>query len=169
MYGVFIKGFIVMATVKLQWSNLLKLTELEFKPDFPAQLVISDEVLQCISWLTGTTGFDRRLLRCTKQGALLVANAWCAMHEVDVDVMYPEAGTPKTADDIVANDGVLLVTSTQIVTFDIARVSGGDVETIHVPPGQFYWYPFSTYSVVATVVPAGSGTASYVVVTAYKQ
>ena len=158
-----------MSTVKLQWSNLLKLTELEFRPDFPAQLNISDEVLQCISWLTGTTGYDRRLLRCTKQGALLVADAWCGLHEVDVHVMYPETGDPKTADNIVANDGVLLVTSTAIVRFDIARVSGGEVETFHVPPGSYYWYPFSAYSVVATVVPAGSGTASYVVVTAYKQ
>ena len=158
-----------MAIVKLQWSSLLKLTELDFRPDFPAQLNISDEVLQTISWLTGTTGFDRRLLRCTKQGALLVAEAWASLHQVDYDVLYPEMGTPKTADNIAANDGVLLVTSTQIVKFDIARVSGGDTETIHVPPGQYYWYPFSTYSVIATVVPAGSGTASYVAVTAYKQ
>lgn len=157
-----------MAIVKLQWSNLLKLTELEFQPDFPAQLNISDEVMQVISWLTGTTGFDRRLLRCTQQGALLVAEAWSALHQIAYDVLYPEADNPKTATGIVANSGVLITTSTQIVQCDFARVSGGAVETIHVPPNSFYWYPFCTYSVVATVVPAGSGTSSYVVVTAFK-
>lgn len=158
-----------MAVTKLKWSNLLKLTDLEFIPDFPAQLTISDEVLQTISWLTGTTGFDRRLLRCTPQGALLVAKAWATMHQVDYRLMYPETAAPKTESDLTANDGILLVTSTLIVKFEIARVLDGAVETIHVPPGQYYWYPFSTYSVVATVVPAGTGTASYVVVTAYKK
>lgn len=158
-----------MPVVKLKWSNLLKLTELEFIPDFPAQLVISDEVLQTISWLTGTTGFDRRLIRCTQQGALLTAKPWSIMKVVQATEVYPEPDTPKTTTNIAVNNGILIASSTAIITAEFARVSGGSTETVYIPPNSYYWYPFSCYSVIITLVPADSLTASYVGLTAYKQ
>jgi len=156
-----------MSTVKLQWSNLLKLTELEFRPDFPAQLVISDEVLQCISWLTGTTGFDRRLLRCTPQGALLVAKPWSLMHVAEIRGLYPQTGDPDLVDNFVENKGILLCTSTGLVRVGFQRKSGDAFEELYVPPGQYYWYPYSCYGVKAYVEPAESGTASYIGVTVF--
>jgi len=157
-----------MTTTKLQWSNLLKLTELDFRPDFPAQLSISDEVLQVISWLTATTGFDCRLLRCTPQGALLVAKPWTMMHMVETHVLFPQTVDSDITDALAANDGVLITTSTQIVLITFRRVEGGAMEKVYVPPGRYYWFPFSCYTVAASVVPAGTGTDNYVGVTVYK-
>ena len=156
-----------MAVVKLLWSNLLKLTELEFKPDFPATLNISDEVLQTISWLTGTTGYDRRLLRCTPQGALLVAKPWSIMHVVANVELYPETSAPFTAAALAANKGVLIASSAVIVKISFRRVSGGPLSSVYVPPNSYYWYPYSCYDVIATLVPADSNTASYVGLTTF--
>jgi len=156
-----------MAIVKLKWSNLLKLTELEFIPDFPAQLSISDEVLQVISWLTGTTGFDRRLIRCTPQGALLFAEAWSMMQIVANYELSPETGSPTTRDDLPANKGILVVSSTDIIEVGFVRKSGGAVESIYMPPAAYYWFPNSCYSVTIGVVPPPTGTSSYVGINLY--
>jgi len=156
-----------MAVVKLQWSNLLKLTELEFKPDFPAQLNISDEVLQVISWLTATTGYDRRLLRCTPQGALLVAKPWSIMHVVANVELYPATDTPAVATSLAANKGILISSSTVIVLATFRRVSGGSMEHVFVPPNSYYWYPYSCFAVTITLVPANSETACYVGLTSF--
>lgn len=156
-----------MAIIRLKWSNLLKLTELEFIPDFPAQLNISDEVLQTISWLTGTTGYDRRLLRCTPQGALLVAKPWSMMHVVANVELYPEQNSPAVATALAANKGILISTSTVIVLISFRRVDGGAYEHIYVPPNSYYWYPYSCFTVIATLVPASSATASYVGLTTF--
>lgn len=157
-----------MAVVKLQWSNLLKLTELDFQPDFPAQLNISDEVLQTISWLTGTTGYDRRLLRCTPQGALLVADPWSIMHVVYSAYLYPDTGVPAESGILVGNKGVLIASSNVIIKLSFQRVEDGAYESVFVPPGSYYWYPYSCYGVIAALVPADSATASYVGLTTFK-
>lgn len=158
-----------MAVVKLQWSNLLKLTELDFQPDFPAQLNISDEVLQTISWLTGTTGYDRRLLRCTPQGALLVAKAWSIMHLVQAYELFVDQGGSTDTPELATNEGVLISSATQCVLVGFKRVSTSDWEMVYVPPGEYYWYPYSCYMVKGTTVPTDTGTASYIGVTVFKK
>ena len=157
-----------MAIVKLKWTNLLKLTELEFEPDIPALLTISDEVLQVISWLTGTTGFDRRLLRCTQQGALLTAKPYSIMNVVANVEMYPQPDDYDLSGALAANKGVLIVTSTQIVQIRFQRIKDGAKESIYIPPSSYYWYPFSCYHIDAFCVPATTGTASYVGITTFK-
>ncbi len=157
-----------MAVVKLLWSNLLKLTELDFRPDFPAQLNLSDEVLQVISWLTATTGFDRRLLRCTRQGALLVAKPWSMMNVVDNKELTSVQSSETAYNNIPANDGILITSSTQIIKVSFRRKLGSDMESVFVPPASYYWFPFSTYGVVVETVPDDSGTVSIMGITAYK-
>lgn len=154
-----------MPAIKLKWSQLLALTELEFVPEPPKVLQVSDELLQTISWLTGATGHDRRLLRCTEDGALLVAEPWSLLAVVETDELHPADGVPDTFTATVANKGVLIATSTQIVKISIRRVSGGDTEHFYLPPNWLYWYPHKVYDVIATVVPASGGTGSYVGIT----
>ena len=157
-----------MAVKRLKWSSLLHLTELEFEPDEPKQFTVSDELVMTISWLTGATKHDRKLIRCDENGALLIADAWSLLAVVETDELYPNAGSP---DDFVAaaeNKGVLCATSTQIVCLVFQRVTGGATETIYVPPETLYWYPKSVAKVTAVVVPAGAGTASYIGITTFK-
>ena len=52
-----------MAVYKIKWNSLLHITDLEFTPDEPKELKITDELVQSISWLTGATRHDRKLLR----------------------------------------------------------------------------------------------------------
>lgn len=156
-----------MAAVKIKWSQLLNLTELEFVPEPPKVLTVSDELLQTISWLTGATGHDRRLLRCTEDGALLVADPWSLLAVVETDELYAASGSPATFTATLANKGVLIATSTQLIKASIRRVSGGDTEVIYIPANWLYWYPHKVYDIIAAVVPDPGGTASYVGITAY--
>lgn len=156
-----------MAAVKLKWNQLLKLTELEFIPEPPKVLKVSDELLQAISWLTAATGHDRRLLRCNEQGALLVGNAWDLLAVVESDELYPVSGGADTFTATKANKGVLIATDQRIAKLTITRVSGGDTEVVYLPPFCLYWYPHIVYSIVAAVVPDPGGTAMYVGITAY--
>jgi len=153
--------------IKIRWSNKLNLPEVEFIPDPPSLLSVPDEVLQVISWLTAFTGHDRRLLRCDDNGALLVTDPWSNMNEVETGELYPDAATPDTVVCVCANKGVLVATSTQIVKITFVRISGGASENIYLPPSALYFFPHPVYSVTATVVPAVTGTASYVGLTAY--
>ncbi|KKM71585.1 hypothetical protein LCGC14_1429160 [marine sediment metagenome] len=156
-----------MAAIKLKWSSLLRLTDLEFEPEAPKVLSVSDELIQSLSWLTGATLHDRRLLRCNELGALLVGNAWDNLSEVETDELNPADGVPDSYTATVENKGVLIATSTQIVKIDFVRVSGGDTETVYISPSSLYFYPHTIYSVTATVVPASGGTASYVGITTF--
>ncbi len=158
-----------MGIRQLKWSNLLKLTELEFQPDFPEKLNVSDEVLQVISWLTGTTGFDRRLLRCTQQGALLVAKPWSILTSVAVHETTTVQSTEIQIVMAAANNGVLIASTTQIIKVGFRRVTGGDISWVYIPPASYYWYPFSTYSVSHRPAPYTSGTVSLIGITAFKQ
>jgi len=153
--------------VKIKWSNNLNLAELEFIPAPPAVLTVPDEVLQVISWMTAFTGHDRRLLRCDNNGALLTNDPWSGLNEVETAELNPTTGTPALVACTCPNKGVLIATSTQIVKIEFVRISGGASESIYLPPSWLYFFPNPVYSVTATVVPAATGTASYVGLTAY--
>jgi len=156
-----------MAAIKIKWSSLLNLTELDFVPEAPKILNVSDELLHTISWLTGATGHDRRLLRCTEQGALLVADACSLLSSVETDELHPSSGNPDTATASVVNKGVLIATSTEIVKASIVRSAGEDAEVVYLPPAWLYWTAHSVYSITVAVVPDPTGTASYVGITAF--
>jgi len=156
-----------MAVTKLKWSSLLQLTELDFIPEAPKTLSVSDELSQVISWLTGATKHDRKLLRCDENGALLISNAWSLLNSVETDILYAFPSVDDTYTATVANKGVLIATSTQIIKAGLIRISGGDTESIYIPPETMYWYPHKTYSLVVATVPAGSGSPSYIGVTAF--
>ncbi|MBA7621476.1 hypothetical protein ES703_28838 [subsurface metagenome] len=156
-----------MAALRLKWSSLLNLTELDFEPEPPKVLKVSDELLQTISWLTGATKHDRRLLRCDENGALLIADAWSLLNQLATDELYPDTRTPDSTGALAVNKGVLIATSTQIVKISFVRVSGGDAEHIYIPADCLYWYPHPTYSVTATIVPEPGGTASYIGITTF--
>jgi len=153
---------------KLRWSTLLNLTELEWIPAAPTELQVADEIVHSIAWLTGATNQDRRLLRCDLNGALLVGHPWSLLHVVEAHELHPDTDVPDATPPCAYNKGVLVATSDQLITAGFVRVSGGASETVYIPPGELFWYPFPTYSVTATVVPATGGTASYVGVTVFK-
>lgn len=157
-----------MARTRLKWSSLLRLTELDFRPDFPTELSVLDEVMAVISWLTACTNQDRRLLRCTPQGALLTGNAWDLLTAVESKELYPEGGTPDYFITTKNNNGVLVATSTQLVRMMFRRKTGADAEPIYLPPNCLYFFPYSVYQVHAYTVPDDTGTASYVGLTFYK-
>ncbi len=156
-----------MAAVKISWSSLFNLTELDFVPEQPKVLTMTDELRQTLSWLTGATGHDRRLLRCTDQGALLVADPWSNMAVVETDELYPQSVAADTFTASVANKGVSIATSLQLVKATITKVSGGSSGVVYVPPGWILFYPHLVYTVVVATVPGTGGTASYVGITAY--
>ena len=156
-----------MPAIRLKWSNLLRLSELDFIPDAPKILMVSDELLQTISWLTAATKHDRRLLRCDENGALLVTDAWALLTSVETDELYPEPNAPDTYLAVVDNKGVLLATSTEIVLVDFYREDTADYERMYIPPAYHYFYPHKTFKVIIATVPYATGTASYVGVTAF--
>jgi len=156
-----------MARIKIRFSTLLRLSELDFVPEPPTVLSLSDELIPVISWLTGATGHDRKFLRCDDNGALLVADGWSGLAVVENDQLDPTAGTPDVFTATVGNKGVLVASSCELVKITFVRVSGGATEDFYMPPGQYLWYPHPTYSVTVTVVPTGTGTDSYVGLTAF--
>ncbi len=156
-----------MAAIRIKWSSLLRITELEFSPQPPTVLSLSDELTQSLSWLTAATKHDRKLLRCDENGALLVGEAWSLLNSVEVDELHPDDGNPDTYTNVLAHKGILVATSTQIVKLGFLPVSGGVTENIYVSPARLFWYPYPVYTIIATVVPASGGTASYVGITAF--
>lgn len=156
-----------MATTRIKWSSLLRLTDLEFIPEAPKILSVSDELLQTISWLTAATKEDRRLLRCDANGALLVADAWSLLSSVETDELYPQSGSADSFTATVENKGILIATSTQLVKVGFVRISGGATEWVYVPADSYYWFAHPVYSVTIHTVPDPTGTASYVGITAF--
>ena len=156
-----------MGVIHLRWSTLFNLSELEFVPGMPKELLLSDELIQAISWLTAATGHDRKLLRCTEQGALLVADPWSNLVSIETDVLYPASAAADSFTATVANKGVLIATSTQIIKASIVRIAGGTPEVIYIPPAWDHFVPNPVYSITANVVPDPGGTASYVGITAF--
>lgn len=151
-----------MANKRIKWSSLLNYSEIQFEPEPPKILEVSDEIVQSLSWLTAATRHDRRLLRCTQQGALLVANAWSGLNSVEVDELHPSDGSPDSSVPTADHTAVLISSSTQIVKLGFQRKSGGVVEYFYVPPNSYLFYPYKVYQVIIYVVPATGGTASYV-------
>lgn len=152
-----------MPVYKIKWSNLLNLSEIEFEPEVPKQLVITNEIAQSLSWLTGATRHDRKLLRCDNNGVLLVGDAWSNLTEVHSDAAYPETSSEDIITYTGENKGVLITTSTVIVkvTFKLYPTAE-DVETIYLPPNWLYWFPYPVYTVTVYLVPPDSGTECYV-------
>lgn len=151
-----------MAVRKIKWNSLLRYSDLEFEPEPPTELEVSDELVQSLSWLTAATRQDRRLLRCTENGALLVADAWDGLNSVEVDALYPQNGTPDVFTSSTEHTAVLIATSNQLVKISVVRRSGETALHYYIPPNQYFFYPYSVYTITATVVPASGGTASYV-------
>lgn len=156
-----------MPPIRLKWSSLLHLTELEFIPEAPKVLQISDELLQTLSWLTGATGHDRKLLRCNELGALLTGNAWDNLESVETDELYPESASPKTYTATVDNKGVLVATSNQIVMIDFYREDNTVYDRMYLPPNWLYFYSYKVHKIIVATVPYTGGTASYVGITAF--
>ena len=156
-----------MAVRKIKWSNLLNLSEIDFEPEMPKQLVISDEVVQALSWLTGATKHDRKLLRCDDNGVLLTGDAWSNLVEVETDELYLNTDVSDTAITTVPNKGCLIATSIVPVKIGFKRFDGADYETVYLPPNWLYWLPFPVYQVLAALVPARALTACYVGLTFY--
>lgn len=156
-----------MAGVRLKWNSLLLMSELDFIPEAPKILNVSDELVQSLAWLTGATRHDRRLLRCDENGALLVADAWSLFSSVETDELYPASTSPDTYTATVINKGVLVATSDELIKAIFTRVNGGDTETIFISPSTLYWYPHTVYSIVIHTVPDPTGTASYIGITAF--
>ena len=155
-----------MAAYKLKWSSLLHLTELDFIPEAPKVLSVSDELLQSISWLTGATKHDRKLIRCNELGAVLVGNAWDNLTSVETDELIPASDSPDTYTATKANRGVLIATSTQMVMADFYQVGDSVYERFYLPPYCLYFYPYKIVKVIVATVPFTGGTTSYVGVTA---
>lgn len=153
--------------IKIKWSNLFNMPELEFEPAPPRELILSDELNQTLAWLTAATRHDRKLLRCDDNGSLLVTDAWTGLNVVESFEKHPTDEATDTATATKPNVGVLVSTSDQLVRCEFVRVSGGAVEEIYVPPNQYYWYPYKTYSVLLDTVPGIGGTGSYVGVVCY--
>lgn len=156
-----------MAAFRLKWNSLLRLSELEFTPQAPTILNLTDELDQSISWLTAATREDRRLLRCDSNGALLVNGGWNLFNSVEVAELYPSHLSPETYTPTVKNKGVLVATGTLVVKVGFLRVQGGVTEWVYIPAQTLYWYPNSVYSVIVHCVPDPGGDASYVGVTAF--
>lgn len=153
--------------VKITWSNLFHMPELDFEPGPPRELILSDELAQSLAWLTAATRHDRKLLRCDNNGSLLVTNAWAGLNVVGSYELYPQSGTTDSVTATKPNAGCLISTSDQLVKCSFVRKSGGASEDIFIPPNQYYWYPYKTYSVTVAVVPDPGGTASYVGCTSF--
>ncbi|GAH29223.1 unnamed protein product, partial [marine sediment metagenome] len=136
-----------MPAIKIKWSSLLNLTELDFEPQPPKVLKVSDELLQAISWLTGATGHDRKLLRCTEQGALLVADPWSLLSAVEPkDITSDPAGDNDFEPEKV-HKGILIATGLHPVKIDVYNSLEVVIETFYLPPAWLYWYPHPVYAV----------------------
>lgn len=156
-----------MGVKRLKWNSLLRYAELEFEPQAPKVLEVTDELVQSLSWLTAATKQDRRLVRCTEQGALLVADAWSGLISVESAELY--TGTNGTSSDIPTkvHKGVLFVTSTEVIQLRIQRTVAEVYEYYYVPPASYYWYPHSIYKITLIKFPDVGGTPSYIGVTYY--
>lgn len=155
-----------MSVKKLKWNNLLHLTELEFEPEEPKQLSVSDELVIAISWLTAATKHDRKLLRCDDNGALLTTNPWTLLSPVENDELSYDVGVPDTFTATSPNKGVLVSSGAASCLLSFVRVQGGDSEDIYVPPNWLYWYPHTVYSVTTTII-AGSGGSGIAGITTF--
>lgn len=156
-----------MTSARIKWNSLLNLTDIEIVPEPLKTLNISDELIQALSWLTAATNHDRKLVRCTEQGAILIGNAWDLLQSVETDELYAESDSPDTFTATVANKGVLISVGAYLVKVTVVRKSGGDEESFYLPADSMYFFPNTVYTVTVTCVPPTGGDATYVGITAY--
>ncbi len=147
---------------------MLRLTELEFVPEPPKVIKMSDELIQTLSWLTAATNYDRKFLRCNAFGALLVGNAWDNMVTIEDQELNPLSGTPANWGANVEHSGVLIATGTQAVKIYIILADQVTTETFYLSAQQTYFFPHYIFGITIYVVPDPGGTTSYVGVTTYK-
>ena len=157
---------IIMA-IKIKWSSLLRLTDLEFSPEAPKFLTITDELVQAISWLTAATRHDRKLLRCDENGALLISDAWNGFTSVEAVEREPEANQPAPYTITVEHKGILVGTSDLLVKLSFTRIGSSVAEHTFLPPASFYWFPYPCSSVIVTLVPADLADVCMVGLVAY--
>lgn len=156
-----------MNTVLIRWSSLLRLTELEFVPEPPKVIKMTDELIQTLSWLTAATQHDRKFLRCNELGALLVGNAWDNLQSVEVDELVPASGSPDTFTHSVVNQGILFATGYELVKITVTLADEVTTETFYLSSDYTYFYPRGVHGISIAVVPDPGGTGSYVGITAY--
>ncbi len=156
-----------MAGIKINWTGLLNLTELDFEPTPPQLLQLSDEIALSLAILTAATGHDRKLVRCNELGALLTGNVWDNLAVVENDQLFINTGTPDSFTATVANKGVLLATVDVIIQASFVRISGGATEIIYIAANSFYFYPHTTYSVSVDGVPIAGNVTTYVGLSAF--
>ena len=156
-----------MPVYKIKWSNLLNLSELEFLPEAPKQLSITNEIVQSISWLTACSLHDRKLIRCDDNGVLLIGYPWSNLIEVETDELTPASTVPDTFTATVPNKGVLVASAAQSIKLSFVRFAGGDIEDVYIPPNNLYWFGHQVYTVTATTVPVIGGSPSRIGVTAF--
>ncbi len=156
-----------MATTQIKWRSLLQMPELDFHPSPPAKLILEDKLVLSLAILTAASGQDRKLVRCNDAGAILVGNSWDNLSVAETDELHPQSAATDTFTATVKNSGVLISSSAYLISVVFVRRSGGDTETILIPPYTMYYFPHQTYSITIATVPATGGTASYVGITAF--
>lgn len=156
-----------MGSVKLKWSSLLSIPELDFGDNLPAALTVSDELQLTLAWLTGATQSERKLLRCDNNGALLISDAWNGMNSVQIDELAVSASTDDTFTSTEENRGCLISTGLYLTKAIFYRVSGIISDTIYVPGDSFYWYPHKVATVICETVPHVSGPGNVIGVTTF--
>ncbi len=156
-----------MSPIRVTWSRLLNLSELELDTGSLPDLSLSNEIAFSLSILTAATRRDRKLLRCDDNGVLLVGDPWTGLISVETDVLYVNAGSADSFTASVANKGVLIATPTYVVQASIVRISGGAAEVVMISPHQNFWFPGPVYSVEVDDVPAGATDTFYVGITAF--
>lgn len=153
--------------IRIKWSSLLQLDELEFIPDPPKVLEIDDKLLQSISWLTAATRHNRKLLRCDENGALLVTEPWNGLNSVEAverEVVYETRGTYTPT---VEHKGILVTTGLYMVKVEFTRIGASISEDTFVPASSYYWYPHPCTTMDIWLVPTDSGNDTFVGLTAF--
>lgn len=153
--------------IRVSWSSLLQITELDFTPEAPKVLKMDDKLLQAISWLTACNRHERKLLRCDENGALLFTDAWNGFNSVEVAEKEPETSAPKTYTPTVEHKGILISTAAYLIKLSFKRTGTTVYEHTFVPAASFYWYPHSCVDVVISLVPLDADNSCIVGVTAY--
>ncbi len=156
-----------MASVRLKWSSLLSIPELDFVDAAPSVIAVSDELQLTLAWLTAATKSERKLLRCDNNGALLISDAWNGLNSAETDQLFVASSSADTFTASIENCGCLISTGIYLAKIFFYRVSGVLADTVHVPGDSFYWYPHTVHTVTAQTVSHASGPDSSIGVTTY--
>lgn len=156
-----------MSPVRIKWTSLLKMTDLDMEGDFPRDLMLEDTMQLSLAWLTAINRTERKLLRCDGNGALLLSDPWNGFISVEEAINEVANSTEDTVTWTTANQGILISTGVNLVHTFFKRVNGGDDEAVYIPADSFYWFPHSCYSVRMRCVPYPTGGAAVHGLTAF--